>query len=75
MAKNANADNDYWEEYKKLGKGFKGTYEEFEDLVVEEEHPRAIRKKRADGTKFTTFFGDYLHGLWITWDTYDAGSG
>jgi hypothetical protein len=55
VAKNANADNDYWEEYKKLGKGFKGTFEEFEDLVVEEEHPRAIRKKRADGTKFTQY--------------------
>ena len=27
------------------------------------------------GTPFTTFFGDYLHGLWVTWNTYDAGSG
>ena len=24
------------------------------------------------GTPFTTFFGDYLHGLWVNWNTYDA---
>ena len=28
------------------------------------------------GTPFTTFFGDYLHGLWITWTpNIEAGTG
>ena len=53
MAKNANADNDYWEEYQRLGKDFRGDPEDFEDLVIEEEHPRAIRKKLAENTKST----------------------
>ena len=22
---------------------------------------------------FTTFFGDYLHGLWVTWESVDIG--
>ena len=22
---------------------------------------------------FTTFFGDYLHGLWITWESEQVG--
>ena len=55
MAKNANADNDYWEEYERLSKNFRGTPEEFEDLVVEEDHPRSMRKRQVEqvSTKFT----------------------
>lgn len=26
-------------------------------------------------TTFTTYFGDYLHGLWITWENTPTGSG
>ena len=26
-------------------------------------------------TSFTTYFGDYLHGLWITWENTPTGSG
>jgi len=54
VAKNANADNDYWEEYKLLGKGFRGDPEEIEDMVVgNEDNPRALRKRKFDTDKFS----------------------
>ncbi|SVC44964.1 uncharacterized protein METZ01_LOCUS297818, partial [marine metagenome] len=31
VAKNANADNDYWEEYQRLGKDFRGDPEDIGD--------------------------------------------
>ena len=44
MAKNANADNDYWEEYERLSRNFRGTPEEFEDLVIEEDGRRRTKE-------------------------------
>jgi len=51
VAKNANADNDYWEEYKLYAKGFRGNADELEDLVVENDHPQAIKKRQSESTK------------------------
>ncbi len=51
MAKNANADNDYWEEYKLQVKGFRGDPDELEDLVIENDLPRALKKRHSEPTK------------------------
>jgi hypothetical protein len=48
MAKNSNADNDYWDEYKRRGKDFRGAPEDLEDLVVEADSVRLLRKKNKD---------------------------
>jgi hypothetical protein len=48
VAKNSNADNDYWEEYRRYGKDFRGSAEELEDLATEDDkHVRIERKKQA----------------------------
>jgi len=48
VAKNSNADNDYWEEYRRYGKDFRGSAEELEDLATEDDkHVRLERKKQA----------------------------
>jgi hypothetical protein len=53
MTKNSNADNDYWEEYKRHGKDFRGPPEDLEDVVVEADSVRLLRKKNKDpGGKF-----------------------
>lgn len=53
MAKNANADNDYWEEYKRLGKDFRGDPQEIEDLVVgNDDNPKSIRRRKSGTEKF-----------------------
>ncbi len=53
MAKNANADNDYWEEYKRLGKDFRGDPQEIEDMVVgSDDIPKSIRKRKFETEKF-----------------------
>ena len=54
MAKNANADNDYWDEYQRLGKDFRGNPDDIEDMVAGNvEIPKAIRKRKAETAKFT----------------------
>jgi len=51
MAKNSNADNDYWEIYKREGVGFRGDPEELEELVTEETNVRILRNKIRDDKK------------------------
>ena len=59
MAKNANADNDYWEEYQRLGKDFRGDPEDIEDMVVgEDDNPNAIRKRKIESSKFSQYDGN-----------------
>jgi len=48
MTRNSNADNDYWEEYKRHGKDFRGTPEDLEEIVVENDSVRFLRKKNKD---------------------------
>ena len=48
MTKNANSDNDYWEEYKRHGRDFRGHPEDLEDIVVEADSARILRKKHRD---------------------------
>ena len=58
MAKNANADNDYWDEYQRLGKDFRGNPDDIEDMVGgNDEVPKAIRKRKPETAKF-----DYKDG-------------
>jgi|TARA_Y100001951_G_C11275603_1_gene261705 hypothetical protein len=59
VAKNANADNDYWEEYQRLGKDFRGDPEDIEDMVVgEDDNPKAIRKRKFETEKFSHHDGN-----------------
>lgn len=48
MAKNSNADNDYWELYKQQGTGFRGDPDDLEDLVTEGNNARILRRKARD---------------------------
>jgi len=47
MSRNANADNEMWDAYERIGKNFKGNIEDLEEAVVEEDvHPREAKKRR-----------------------------
>ena len=60
MAKNANADNDYWDEYQRLGKDFRGNPDDIEDMVVgNDETPKAIRKRKPETAKFDNKDGNH----------------
>lgn len=56
MSKNANADNDMWDAYKRRGKNFKGIVEDLEDEIAEESvHPREEKKRKRSSMKFQEF--------------------
>lgn len=47
MGRNPNADNDMWEAYERLGKNFRGTPSDIDDVVADEiVHPRNQKKKK-----------------------------
>jgi len=48
MAKNSNADNDYWDEYKRIGRDFRGGPEDLEELVVDEHRHVRIHRRRKE---------------------------
>lgn len=52
MAKNSNADNNYWELYKRNGRDFRGDPDDLEDLVTDDEHVRITRKKGPEHRRF-----------------------
>jgi hypothetical protein len=52
MTKNSNADNDYWELYKRNGRDFRGDPDDLEDMVTERENVRITRKKGQDSKRF-----------------------